>query len=468
MMRKIAALLVLGAFAVPAHAGPDVQYGVMTLAFGKAKRADGTIVDLTGMKLPVKVERIKAAKGLRPPGLFNTAPAPFFGPPSNMSSAAHPAPAPLALQTFYWADQDPNNTGALPYGLIDPEFESCSVLDDITVNANAIGKVWSQMTWGMDVGNLNTHLIRWTLFTTYNSSAPNGTSAFGPWPILPTYLLDFGAKWPPTGMQPEVGTFKITAGGFQIAQVSAPQTSFWMCQQLRQWQGGNPDAPFDTEMRCAFNQSLPPQLGASDIYYWLDREGSGPDGMYEEQEKDIFGETQNPMQGNLLLRMEGNSTSTVVDALPTNAVLEKGVFVSGDFSDLHFSDNFYYIARPDYTLPRNVEPIQLRIDGRAPQSNINSISFSVESSTVGGDGIQKLQLYRFGGLTPGWVDVNTRTITGIDSTYTYVYTGANPEYFVNPADQNRVRARVLVTPGPGAARSFVARVDRGKWSLGIP
>lgn len=443
------------------QAAPDVQYGVMTLEFGKARRADGTIVDLKGMQVRVKVERIKGTTLTRNP--YSSLRPPPFGPPA--PTALVPPPAAQGLQSFYWADQDPNNTQTLPYGFLDSEFDSSSVLDDIVVNANAIGKIWSRMTWGMDLPNLNTRLLRWTIFTGYNSGAPNGTSAFSPWPILPTYMLDFGARWPPIGIQPISGPQKVTAEGFQLAQVSAPQTNFWMCQQIRQWQFGNPDAPFDTESKNAFNQSLPPQVGFSDIFFWLDAQ---PDGMYEEQEKDIIGESSAPLQGNLLLRLEGTATGSLVDSLPTNAVLEKGIYVSGDFSDLHFGDDFYYVARPDTTLPRLVEPIQLRIDGRAPQSNITSISFTVESSTQGGDGTQKMQLYRFGGPTPGWVDVNTRQINPIDSTFTYVYTGANPEYFVNPADQNRVRARLLVTPNLNAARSFRARFDRGKWALGLP
>ena len=79
-----------------------------------------------------------------------------------------------------------------------------------------------------------------------------------------------------------------------------------------------------------------------------------------------------------------------------------------------------------------------------------------------------MKLYRFGGPNPGWVDVNTRQINPIDSTVAYVYTGANPEYFVNPADQNRIRAMLLVTPSVNASRSFRARFDRVKWALGLP
>lgn len=458
-MRKIAALVVITALFGAAEAQPDVQYGTMTLSFGKARRADGTVVDLKGMKLRVKVERIKTTRNFRPPSFFEPM----------------PAPAPMAasaLQTYYHADQDPNNTGLLPYGVIDPEFDSSSVLDDFVVNANAIGKIWSQLTWGFEAGNLNRHLFRWTLFTTYNSAAPNGTSAFGPWPILPTWMLDFGAIWPPIGIQATLGPVKVTAAGFEPAQISAPSTNFWMCQQIRNYVfPGNPDAPFDPQMKNIFNQSLPPQVGFSDIYYWLDSE---PNGMYEEQEKDIFGEPSAPLQGNLLFRIEGNSTSTTQDALATGVQLEKGIFLSGDFSDLHFSDDFYYQARPDYALPRLVEPIQIKVIGRSPipngsnPANINSLSFNVESSVLGGSGTQKLQLYRFGGGSPGWVDVNTRTINSTDSNYTYVYTGANPEYFVNTADSNRMWARILITPGPDSGRVFTARVDRARWTVGIP
>jgi hypothetical protein len=452
-MRKYAALILGMLFAGSAVAS-DVTYTTLTVAYGKVRRKDGTYADLKGLKVPARIERVKTARR-------NPPPTPSFRP------AISSAPAPLSaavLTNIYWADQDPNNSGSLPYGEIDPEFVSCSVLDDIQINANGVNAPWQQLTWGMDNPAPHDFLIRWTIWNSYNASAPNGTSAFQPYPVPPTYMLDFGVKWPVT--QTMTGPIKVTIN-IAAAQVAAPQTMFWFSQQFRIWQFGNPNAPFDTTVANLFNQSLPPQVGSSDVFYWLDLEG-GPDGKYEEQEKDIFGETQNPLQGNLLLKIEGNTSGSLVDALPTAAVLEQGVFVSGDFSDLHFSDDFYYIAQPNYTLPRTVEPIQLRIDGRSPQANINSISFTVESSTVGGDATQKLQLYRFGGATPGWVDVNTRTINGVDSSFTYVYTGANPQHFVNPADQNRVRARVLVTPGAGAARSFVARIDRGRWAIGLP
>jgi len=457
-MRKLAALLLLTALVGAAQAQPDVQYGTMTLAYGKARKPDGTIVDLKGMKLRVKVERIKTTANFRPPSFEPIAPpAPFTA---------------AALQTYYQADQDPNNTGILPYAVLDPEFDSCSVLDDITVNANAIGKVWSHMTWGFDAGNLQRKLFRWTLFTTYNPNAPAGTSAFGPWPVLPTWMLDFGAVWPPVGVQATLGPQKVTATGFEVAQVSAPSTTFWMCQQIRNYVfPGDPNAPFDPTWKNVFNQSLPPQVGFSDVYFWLD---GNNDGMYEEQDKDIIGEPSAPLQGNLLFTIQGNSTGTTQDVLPTGTNLDQGIFVSGDFSDLHFSDDFYFQAKPNYTLPRGVEPIQVRVIGRSPVPNasnpvnINSLSFNVESSVLGGGATQKLQLYRFGGPTPGWVDVNTRVIQETDTNYTFVYTGANPQDFVNTADSNRMWARILITPDGTSARTFVARIDRARWTVGIP
>lgn len=453
-MRSYAALI-MGAVFVASAVASDVTYTTLTMAYGKVRRADGTYADLKGMKVPARIERVKSVISEKPPTSY-------FSPAINSMGAA---PA-LALTSIYWADQDPNNSGALPYGEIGGGFPSCSVLDDIQVNSNALNAPWQQITWGMNNPTPHNFLIRWTVWNSYNSSAPNGASAFQPYPIPPTYMLDFGVIWPSS--QTQTGPIKVTIN-IAAAQVSAPQTNFWFSQQFRQYQfPGNPDAPFDLSVANLFNQSLPPQVGFSDVFYWLDAEGN-PDGKYEEQEKDIFGEPPAPpMQGNLLLKIEANTSGTLQDLQPTAAILEKGIYISGDFSDLHFSDDFYYKARPDSTLPRSVPPIQLRIDGRSPSANINSISFNVESSVVGGTATQKLQLYRFGGPTPGWVDVNTRTLNSVDSNYTYVYTNANPEYFVNPADQNRVRARVLITPSPDAARSFTAQIDRGRWSVGLP
>jgi hypothetical protein len=455
-MRRFAAILLM-AISVGAAVAQDVTYTTLTIAYGKVRRKDGTYANIAGMKVPAKIERVKATTGHRPPASFFD---PLVLPPQTHSS--------MVLQPLYWADQDPNNTNSSPYGEIDStEFSSCSVLDDIQVNTNAINVAWQQLTFGMDNPTPHDFLIRWTVWNAYNPNAPDGTSAFSPYPVPSTYLLDFGVKWPHT--QTQVGPIKVTIN-IASAQVYAPQTNFWFSSQFRQWQGGNPNAPFDDSVKNLFNQSSPPQMGFSDIYYWLDYVGSGADGKYEEQEKDIFGDASAPLQGNLLLKIEGNLSGSITDRLPTGVTLEKGVYVSGDFSDLWDSDNIYYKAKPDYTLQRGVDPIQLRIDGKSPSSNINSISFTLETGCDGGSAIQKIQLFRFRGPSPGWVDVDTHTVTAVDSNFTYVYTNANPEYFVNtdPSDLNRIRARVLLTPGTDTSRGFDVRFDHAKWTIGTP
>lgn len=453
-MRRFAAFLLLASLAGSAVA-QDVTYTTLTVAYGKVRMKDGSYADLKGMKLPAKIERVTSTIMQKPP-------TPYF------ESAIRKAPAfaPLALQAFYWADQDPNNTNSLPYGAIDPEFDSCSVLDDIQVAGNTVNVPWQQLTWAMTNPQAHDFLIRWTVWNAYNANAPAGTSAFSPYPVPSNYLLDFGIKWPAT--QTQTGPIKVTIN-IAAAQVYAPQSQFWFSQQFRQWQfPGNPDAPFDNSVGNLFNHLLPPQVGFSDVFFWLDGPEGDSDGMYEEQEKDIFGDTQNPQQGNLMLKIEGNLSGTIQDCNPTAAILEKGGYISGDFTDLWFSDDFYYKAKPDWTQPRSVEPLQLTVEGRSPSANINSISFSCESGTTGGNATQKIQMYRFGGPTPGWVDVDTRAIATADGNVTYIYTGANPQYFINTADQNRLRARVKITPDGSVARGFNVRFDRCRWQVSTP
>lgn len=453
-MRRYAAFLLLALFAGSAVA-QDVTYTTLTVAYGKVRMKDGSYADIKGMKLPAKIERVKSTKMIKPPTSY-------FEPAYRKAPAFSPM---LALQPLYWADQDPNNTNTIPYGQIDSEFDSCSVLDDIQVAPNAVNIPWQQLTFGMNNPTPHNFLIRWTVWNAYNANAPAGTSAFSPYPVPSTYLLDFGVVWPQS--QTQVGPLKITLN-IASAQVYAPQTQFWFSQQFRQYQfPGNPEAPFDTNVMNLFNHVMPPQVGFSDVFFWLDG-GAALDGMYEEGEKDIFGDTQNPGQGNLLLKIEGNLSGTIQDCNPTTATLEKGVYISGDFSDLWFSDDFYYRGRPDWTQPRSVEPLQLVVTGRSPASNINSISFSCESGTTGGNATQKIQMYRYGGPTPGWVDVDTRAINTTDGNVTYIYTGANPQYFVNPTDQNRMMARVKVSPDGNVARSFNVRFDRCRWQVSTP
>ncbi|MEQ1933698.1 MAG: hypothetical protein ABL962_07455, partial [Fimbriimonadaceae bacterium] len=301
-------------------------------------------------------------------------------------------------------------------------------------------------------------LIRWTIMDQYNPAAPAGTSAFQPYPIPSTYLLDFGVIWPGNTSQLPLVKVEISIAS---AQVAAPQTQFWFSQQFRQFNGfPDPDAPMESAIRNVFNQAAPATVGFSDVFFWFDLDENG---MYEEAERDTF---QLEELGNLLLVIKATTSGSLQDLNPISVTQDIGHFVSGDFTDLWFSDDFYYRSRPDYTQPRNVPPIQMSVEGISPTANINSIAFNWETATEGGAGTEVVQMWRYTG-TPGWVTVKTRALGGTDSNTTYVYTNANPAQFVNPTNR-RVKAKIMVTPSPFSSRTFSARVDRTRWTVGLP
>ncbi|MEQ1820924.1 MAG: hypothetical protein ABL949_00245 [Fimbriimonadaceae bacterium] len=446
-MRKFAALLLLSSLVV-AFAPAQTTYKNLKVAFGKVRRADGSYADITGMTLKAKITPLH----IKEIGLETAA-------DRLVAKLSHPRAGRAPITAIYSADQDPGNTGNPQYGVIDSEVgPSSSILDDIEINAAHVNKPWQTLTFGFENSLFNDTLIRWTVMNQYNPAAPNGSSAFQPYPVPGNYLLDFGLIWP--GNTTTLTQVKVELS-IAAAQVAAPQTLFWFSQQFHQFNGfPDPDAPMDSSIRNAFNQISPPTIGFSDVFFWYDLD---EDGMYQEQEKDTF---NNEGLGNLLMVIKATTTGTLQDLNPISVTLDKGVFVSGDFTDLWFSDDFYYRAKPDYTQPRSVVPTQVIVEGISPSATVNSFAFNWETATEGGGGTEVVQLWRYRG-TPGWVTVKTRTLSGTDSNTTYVYTNANPEQFVDLTTR-RVKAKILVTPPATAARAFQTRIDRTRWTVGLP
>lgn len=448
-MRKFAALLLLTSLAV-AYAPAQVTYKNLKVAFGKVRRADGSYADLKGMTVRAKITPINAS---------DVAPKSEFEKLLSRISPQRAGRAPIS--SIYAADQDPGNTGTPIYGLIDEEIgPSASILDDIEINPTHVNRPWQTITFGMENPLFKDTLIRWTIMDEYNPAAPVGTSAFAPYPVPGNYLLDFGVRWP--GNTTNLPLVKVEVG-IALAQVSAPQTQFWFSQQFRElpnYNAPDPEAPMEASIRNVFNQAAPPTVGFSDVYFWYDID---LDGMYQESEKDTF---QFEELGNLLLVIKASTTGTLQDLNPISVALETGNYVSGDFTDLWFSDDFYYRAKPDYTLPRTTPPLQIVAEGISPIAAINSFALNWETAAEGGSGTEIVQLWRYSG-TPGWVTVRTRTLNGTDSNTTYVYTNSNPAQFVN-ATTRRVKAKIIITPPTTSARSFQARVDRVRWTVGLP
>lgn len=455
-MQRIAAFVLSLCLVASALSQEGARRVTIPLLYCKVRQKDGTVVNLQGVKLtgtmvPIRGTSIQPSRGN------------FTGPDLSSLLGQSPRQGRAPLQSMYWADQDPNNTGSPIYGVIDPEIgPSCSILDDIQINSGHVGKILNQLMFGMSNEFFHNVLVRYTVMTGYNQGAPAGTSAFTPWPVPPDYLLDFGFIWNGS-LQGGNPLFKVLLGGFAPYQISFPQDQVWLSQQFLV--PNNPPDPFtadfDETTMAVFNQSAPPQVGFSDLFFWYDF--NPPDKMYEEQEKDTF---NNEGLGNLLLRLVVDSSGSIVDLNPSTVIVDKGFYDSGDLTDLWFSDDFYYKARPDYTLNRGVPPIQIIVEGVTPNANITSLSFNVESACDGGGGVQKLQLYKYSSPA-GWVDVNTRSLDGNDYNYTYFWNQGSPSQFVNPTTR-RMRAKVLVTPDPTASRGFKLRLDRTRWTVGLP
>ncbi len=459
-MRRFVTLLFLGIVGV-ASAG-EVHYGEMELAFGKVRQADGTYKDVKGIKFPYKMERIEARRITAMEALKRKYSFPGFtaqrvGTPAierwGKFEGGGDSFGPEALTEVYKNESGPT------YAILDPsEWLDPSSLDDLTISAAGVGKVWEQLTIGYDWDGSNSQriIIRWRIWDN-NIDNPDGQNDFS------GVIGDFGGYFYPS----QAGTWKVTFGGVAQAGVAATDTSIYMATQFRT-DNPNGNGPFRPDFRCVYNNMSAPAIGSSMDQWWFDND-NGADGIYENSEIDQLSEGLS----NMLYTITAQGDSQVFTGLPISVNIIKGVLQSGNFISLWFGfDTDEFIVREpnnDSGSPRCI----VEVTGRANSPTISSISIDalVRASRPSGTFCQ-IQLYRYRG-TPGWVTLGTTvSLTNTPQPIAFTYGGTIPvSDFVDPTTRDmKVRLNFLrplfnTFPAP-VAPSYT--IDKMNWRYSSP
>jgi hypothetical protein len=404
-------VLFLCALGAAAGAQPVAHHGVVEVAFGYVRDADGTVRSLKGLKLPYYAEPIQAA----PVG--STRPVPEVW--TDRSST-----------TVYNAD---SGTG---YGIVDGADPSS--LDDLVL-AGGVGVPWKHLTFGVDIGAQRNFLIRWIVYDTYVQGLGPGVSAF-----TQSAVWDFGVIYPATAP----GTYKITID-VAAAGIAVPTSTIYMAQQFRA-PNPNGQGAFDTAMKTVYNSSGPVSVGTSQNNFWYDHDPL--DGIYDETETDWFGE-QSFANHLRAITVAGTQDNLV----PATATVEQGLLVGGDLIDLWYSDNQFYSVRN--AAPG--DPVAIVLESQSPSASILSMTFRAEAKSLQ-QGVLKVELFNY--QTNAYDEVATLNLSNVKQS-TQVTITNNPSKYVNSANR-RVRARLVGSPPPlRSIRTWILDVDMAGWTI---
>lgn len=466
-MRIIASAI--AALSLLAVSAAQTYTGTLEVAFGHYQDANGVVHNLKGLKIPYTATKIdsKAVKRSTSADRLNSW---LFGKTSKGGNVAGKGPGggggAEAIQTIYHADQQALGSTE-PYGVIG-DFDSPSVVDDLTPTPGGVGKPWKTMTFGFDTLVANpVFLCRWTLMNNYVSTRGPGVSAFDPFPVPGSYPLDFGVVW---NQAVPVGTYKVTID-VSSAGVYSPVglSTFWFWQQFRQVTTPvNPNAPYDTTIANVFNHVLAPQVGSSSDFFWFDWDPM--EGIIDEGEKDTFVDENNQtMRGNLLLKLDANVSGTFLDVNVTGINPTLGTNTNtGSFFFVWLEDTFNYEMAPNYNVNRNAPNITLELTGTSTAQTVDTFGALIKSTCVSGGGNQRLSLWRYRGGSPGWVVVNNSTVgSGSNTTVIYNWTAGSPSNFIELGTGN-VKAKIDFFVDPNSGRTFRYKLDQFVWKLITP
>jgi len=459
-MRRFVTLVVLGLVGLASAA--EVHFGEMEIAFGKVRQADGSYKDIKGIKLPYKMERIEARRITAMETLKRKVRFPGF----TASRVGTPAVerwgrfedgggsfGPEALTDIYKNDMGPT------YAILDPnEWQDPSSLDDLTISAAGVGRVWEQLTIGYawDGSNSQRIIIRWQIWDN-NVDNPEGQNDFT------GVIGDFGGYFYPN----QAGTWKVTFGGVAQAGVAATDTSIYMATQFRT-DDPSGNGAFRGDFRCVYNNMTPPAIGSSMDQWWFDNE-NGADGIFENTEIDHLSEGLS----NMLYTITAQGDSQVFTGYPISVEAIKGVQQSGSFLSLWFGfDIDEFVVREPNNNSSNPRCI-VDVTGRVNSATISSITIDalVKASRPTGT-FCTVQLYRYRG-TPGWVNLgSTITLSNSPQPIVLTYGGTVPvSDFVDPVTRdvkvrfNFLRPLLNTFPTPIAP---TYTIDKMNWRYSSP
>jgi photosystem II stability/assembly factor-like uncharacterized protein len=145
---------------------------------------------------------------------------------------------------------------------------------------------------------------------------------------------------------------------------------------------------------------------------------------------------------------------------PSAYVLQPGIRVSGGLPELLQSDNAYLLASPQYTIPRNMDPITLTLEATSPSANPAMIEFEVESR-VTSDVVIDIELWDFS--QSKWVKLHSGAAPLSDAKIGVVAPGSGSRWV--EAGSRKLKARVLWRPAPQAARNWLDYLDQCIWKV---
>lgn len=423
---------------------PDVYEGVMTLEFGYVTDAHGQKVDVTGVEIPYRAERIQAYEA-RLAKFLNLAPVrrtetmqPRFESRSDDGGNFGLAGA----NTTVYRNDNGNGTY-----FFTPEMPSA--LDDLLLTSAGNNAIWKELTIGMDINYSTLFLIRWIGWNSFTPQGP-GVSAFS------NQLFDFGGGYIPG----PPGQYKVTFDLTNAPLASTPNGRVYFAQQFREYNATGTGQFLDSQVSPVFSGGGVTVGSSEDIFYY-DYDGGGPDGIYAENEVDFFDGP--PNHANFLLQIVVGGTSHLVK--PASFTPFRGQVTGGNLASLWFSDNNYLRMIPGIVMNVDEASIQLVVESFAPSSNIQSMRLDVESAANLNGLSQTIQFWNF--ATNAWVNIRTDPITQTDTTFQALAPG-NPSQFVHPTE-NTVRARIQVKPaGVILFFPYEVRFDRTEWTIVTP
>lgn len=464
-MRKLC--LLLAALGIVGTASAQVYQGTMTAAYGWVRQPDGTKKDVTGMKFKYTFRTVKAAamdENGRPVNNFPRITrgigtwADKFVP--NLRKRRAPGGGNYGIQsaqtTIYHALNPSHPFGTSGYGYNDPlEWIDPSSMDDVNIAASGAGRPWNELSFGVHVSESTPQsLFRIRIFNT-NVENPPGFMDFN------QELADFGNfLTPPPPNNPGEGyVFDMAPAGVQQAGITIPDTDCYVAIQWREptfpWGFGD----FEVRLYNLYYVSAPPTVGSSAATYWFDWEPL--DGIYENTELDTF---ESPNLGNLALHAGVDVNTQSATGLPYQVTTTFGTYLAGTFNSLWFSDGNSYSVREVFSGSRADPSAAIEVLGTVPTQSPLSFRVSSTATTQNQDSLQKIEIWRYGGGSPGWVLFDSRNTTaGTACIVDQLYGGTIPlSQFVGPNGDVKVRMSYFRNPA-GSRALMTVFVNKLNW-----
>lgn|GEM_PF-2918531 len=463
IMRKFLPILA-ALLALPGLTAAQTQTyaGEVTVAFGWVKKADGTKVDISGMKLPYRAHKISAKKSkIVSNGLENPSNglAPIKSPFQQILTNLEPDnPKDSSDITVYQANA---GTGYSTFPGVP------SSLDDVNMISAGLNKPWTTLTFAMSyTGSFSPYVIRWRCFGS-NIDNPAGQSDFT------GEFADFGVNWTQNLGE---GSHLVEISIAQAA-VSTGDSTIFVAQQFRRPNlvgfppAENGEGAFDGSVDNVFNNAADPTVGSSVNQFWYDWDPV-PDGIYENTEIDVF----EAGFANQVLAIKVAGSGSVTPLSAANARTGIGRFVSGNLiSVLTAGDNNQFIINETITGDRQSPSGTIEVDFIQTAAEITGIRINGTASVSINGTDQWLDLYNF--TTNQWVQM--ASMPGIPlglNTFNEAYggtvgysnfTGTVNHPFFGPIPVIRARVRFKNTNN-NISRNWQMRLDHMQCQITTP